>query len=227
MSLISLFLYFLRQVLSYSIVINVLLKLSSIIFLPRRILKTGEFNFVFLAVINVLLDSNLGSCGLSWYTRRTRLFLAREKSYRVQCISWKEKRKRKVGKGADRRSTLRVNLTLLSRWCLLQHFYDRRSLIELICAIAKVKPKPPSQYFVSVCRAFTIFCKSNVTLSHGHDHGWPILSSRREKYAFRRYSDLFVTILTSLVLGILIGTYLTNILRLISYRGENNNIETW
>lgn len=113
----------------------------------------------------------------------------------------KKEGKRKVGKGADRPSTLRANLTLLSGWCLLQHFYDCRSLIELICAIAKLKPKPPGQHFVSVPCIYDFFCKSNVTLSHGHDHGCPILSSRSfrlEKYAFRRYSDLFVTILTSL-----------------------------
>lgn len=136
-----------------------------------------------------------------------------------------KRRKRKVGNGADRPSTWRVNLTLLSRWCRLRHFYDRRSLNEIICAIAKVKPKPPSQHFTSV-PSFTIFCKSSVRRSHGNDHGCPILSSRREKYAFRRYSDLFVTILTSLVLEILIGTCLTNILQLISYRGENYDIET-
>lgn len=157
----SIFALFFPQVLSHSMVINVRLELSSIIFLLKRISKTGKLNFAFLAVIGVPLDSNLRSCGLSWYRRRTRLFFAREKRYRVQCISWKKKKKkegkRKVGKGADRPSTLRANLTLLSDWCLLQHFYDRRSLIELICTIAKLKPKPPSQHFVSVPCIYDFF----------------------------------------------------------------------
>lgn len=119
--------------------------------------------------------------------------------------------KRKVGKGADRPSTRTANLTLLSRWCLLQHFYDRLS--SSLSVRSQRWNRNLRANILSACRAFTIFCKSNVTLSHGHDHGCPILSSRffrLEKYAFRRYSNLysnlFVTILKSLVLGILIGT---------------------